>query len=56
MTPQAHTNLIVHKVWCDETLVWAEKRVLSTSDPTLRYFIAGPYLLKAASRKWSTVV
>jgi hypothetical protein len=42
----ARTNPYVLKVWCDETLVWAQQRLLSTSDPSHPYFIAGPYSLK----------
>jgi hypothetical protein len=42
----ARANPYVLKVWCDETLVWTQKRLLSTTDPAVPYFIAGPYLLK----------
>jgi hypothetical protein len=42
----ARTNPYVLKVWCDETLVWTQKRLLSTNDPSHPYFIAGPYSLK----------
>lgn len=43
----ARTNPYVLKVWCDDTLVWSRKRLLSTSDPSLPYFIAGPFPLNA---------
>jgi hypothetical protein len=39
----ARTNPYVLKVWCDETLVWSQKRLLATTDPTHPYFIAGPF-------------
>jgi hypothetical protein len=42
----ARTNPYVLKVWYDETLVWTQKRLLATSDPSEPYFIAGPYSLK----------
>jgi len=42
----ARTNPYVLKVWCDDILVWSQKRLLSTTDVTHPYFIAGPYSLK----------
>ncbi|MBI3863266.1 MAG: hypothetical protein HY290_15350 [Planctomycetia bacterium] len=42
----ARANPYVLKVWCDDVLIWTQKRILSNGDLTQTYIIAGPYPLK----------
>jgi hypothetical protein len=42
----ARTNPFVLKVWCDDDLVWSQKRADAATDPSLPYIIVGPFPLK----------
>jgi hypothetical protein len=42
----ARTNPFVLKVWCDDDLVWTQKRTDATNDPSLPYIIVGQFPLK----------
>jgi hypothetical protein len=42
----ARTNPFVLKVWCDDDLVWSQKRADTANDPSLPYIIVGPFPLK----------
>jgi len=42
----ARSNPFVLKAWCDETLVWSQARVETAADPTLPFFLAGPFPVK----------
>jgi hypothetical protein len=42
----ARANPFVLNVWCDDDLVWSQKRADAANDPSLPYIFVGPFPLK----------